>query len=405
MKLHEVRLEQLIKRLEAEPLMGGKVRVLSGSWPLLRELSPRQRKRVALAVGSRWGWRNLERLFGPPGKLSDNQSKVKSIFDRMRDADPEELRQLGKEIKKGGFAGAQNRLLGALEEVLEEKIAAEDGAKQRDPVPGVTVEPGDGPKQPGTVPPPPPAWLPPTMLDRLDESEEPAGQNQAAEQSEQAELAEVTEPGAADPEEPAETETEASRSGEPAADPKRHDVEVTEPIGAFRETSLQGPQLEEAAEPASAEAAVPAPSDTAAEVVEGSRSGIVPGPEAPALLEPRRRDATALSAVEALHALRRLATGDAPPTRADRAALVGSLGSGWAARRAVSSMIRSGTGIDLEEALALIQRLSAPSHRTWCLADLLEHEQLDEEERARVLALAPTEAAKRRLARRVARAG
>ena len=34
MKLHQVRLEGLIKRLEAERGMGRKVRLLAGAWPL-----------------------------------------------------------------------------------------------------------------------------------------------------------------------------------------------------------------------------------------------------------------------------------------------------------------------------------------------------------------------------------
>lgn len=429
MDAQEVQLEQLIRRLEAERGMARKVRLLVGSWPLLFELSPQERERVALAVGSRWALRNLEGMFGRAGAPSDSQLKVKAIFESLRGADPEQLRKLGKEIKNGGFAGAQSRLLGTLEDALEGKIAAEDDSQRPGPVlidAAETFEPGTSPTRPAVAPPPPPAWLPASLLEQLDEPDQPDQLDDGDPTQPAAAKAEVAEPG---------------ESAEPAVDPERPEVEGTEPTRTMPESSDEEaasafharsgepgevfgpgglePELDEPTELAGVAPPTPEPAEPAATAAtpaaDTSRHELEPGPaesaaeparheetpqEAPA--DRRRRDATTLSPVESLRALRRLSSGETASSRAGRAALVGSLGSGWAARRAVSSIIRLRSATDLEEALALIRRLPTATQRTWCLGDLLQHWQLDEDARERVLAAAPTEAAKGRLARRAA---
>ncbi len=336
----EVQLERLIRRLEAERGMVRKVRLLAGSWTLLRQLSPQQRERVALALGSRWALRNLEGMFGQPEEMSASQLQVKAIFERLRDADPNQLRRLGNDMKKGGVAGVRSRLLDALGEALEERIAAEDESQHPE-----TAEPSISAKPPAAIPPPPPSWLPP----KLNASE--------AERSE------------SQPEELLELLTPHRPGAEPAS---------TAAAEAGHHPELEPEPLPSAVEPADLEEAT------------GDR---------------RRRETSTLSAVESLRALRRLSRGETAIShggQASRAALVGSLGSGWAARRAVSSMIRSRFAADLDEALALIRRLPTASQQTWCLGDLLQHWQLDAAALARVLGAAPTEAARSRLARRAA---
>jgi hypothetical protein len=88
--------------------------------------------------------------------------------------------------------------------------------------------------------------------------------------------------------------------------------------------------------------------------------------------------------------------------REGRARLLLRLGGGWPARRAVSELIRSGSFDDLDEALASIERLDTPARRAWCLGDLLERGALDERAAERILAAAPSPAARRRLERRQA---
>lgn len=366
MKVQEARLEDLIKRLEAERGMGRKARLLAGSWPFLRELLPKQRERVALAVGSRWAWRNLESLFGHPDKLSENQLRVQAIFERMSDADVNELSRLSTEIKQGGLGGARSRLLGAVEELLEEKLAAESGtAAQRPAAPAVAPERTEAaaPEQARMMP---------------ESSEEEAASEFRARSGgpgEPGEPGQVSEPGGLEArlEEPIEEEIPGVAPAKPepvdapATDTGRHELEP----GAYG-PAVEGVQEEEVLE----EELEDEPNDR------------------------RRRDAATLSAVESLRVLRRLSSGETASSRAGRAELVGSLGSGWAARRAVSSMILSRSAADLDEALALIRRLPTATHQSWCLGDLLQHWELDDQARARVLAAAPTKAAKRRLARR-----
>jgi hypothetical protein len=113
-----------------------------------------------------------------------------------------------------------------------------------------------------------------------------------------------------------------------------------------------------------------------------------------------QEEAAVLSAVESLRVLRRLSDGRVSSTPAGRAAMVGGLGSGWAARRAVTAIIRSHSVDDLGEALALIRGLPTAAQQIWCLGDLVQFWDLDDDERSRVLAAAPTESARRRLAHR-----
>ena len=327
MSLAEPQLQHLLKRLEAESGMRRKVRVLAGSWSVLQELSPEQRERVALAVGNRWAWRNIDRLFGNPLEMSDNQREVKSFFDSFRDTDPAELRRVGREIREGEFGGARSRVMDALEDALEEETEVEDESQA--PVEAVPE-------------PRPPAPAAPAVVETASTV---AAESSRSEPEPEPEI----EP---EPEAKPELEPEPELKPEPERehDPADFDVEPT-PV---EDTPFEGYQEE----------------------------------------------AAVLSAVEALRVLRRLSSGRVSSTPAGRAAMVGSLGSGWAARRAVTSIIRSHSADDLDEALALIRRLPTATQQTWCLGDLVQFWDLDDDERSRVLAAAPTESARNRLAHR-----
>jgi len=307
MPLAEPLFSELIVRLDGESGMRRKVRVLASSWSLLRELSPQQRERLALAIGNRWAWRNIESLFGNTGELSENQRQVKAFFDDLRGTEPEELREIGKQIREGEFTAAKSRLLDAVGEALEEESEPEDDSQG-----AVEAEPESRREAPVVTPP-----VAPSVIEAME--------------------------------------------SEPAQRP-----------------SVTPPPVEPEPEPAI-------------------------GPEESSV-EPRRSDRGPLSAVESLSVLRQLSAGEAPSTRAGRAAMVRSLTSGWAARRAVSSIIRSHSAADLSEALALIRQLPTAAQQIWCIGDLVEHWDLEDGERRRVLAEAPTDSARRRLALRARRA-
>lgn len=118
-------------------------------------------------------------------------------------------------------------------------------------------------------------------------------------------------------------------------------------------------------------------------------------------------DVAARSGRQALEVLRVLRETPEEVGRAGgstRAALVTSLGGGWASRRAVSHMIEKRSLDDLDEALRLIAGLTRPGQQIWCLGDLLEHWDLEAADVERILERAPSAAARRRLAHRSASA-
>lgn len=360
MALEEPLFSELVQRLHGEKGMRRKVRLLAGSWSLLQKLSPQQREHLGLAIGNRWAWRNIESLFGNPESLSDNQRQVKEFFDSMRETDPAELRQIGREVKEGNFNTVKSRVMEAVEEALDDETAVEGELPEPvqvepEPEPDLKEEVAVGP-QVGPV-------AAPEVVERQPDSSTPAPQDPSGEpeesQSAEAPVAESPnmEPQAVDP--------EPGREPEPEADPQIEPVERSE-------------SQDSTAEPAATE-------------------------DEP--FAAYRTENAALSAVDSMRILRQLASGDAASTRAGRAALVESLSSGWAARRAVSALIRSHAAADLGEALALVRQLPTDTQRTWCLGDLVEFWDLDEEARRSVLAAAPTDAARRRLARRAQRAG
>ena len=91
--------------------------------------------------------------------------------------------------------------------------------------------------------------------------------------------------------------------------------------------------------------------------------------------------------------------------RSGRAQLLARLGPGWAARRALSELIRGQAVDDLDEALQLAGDLLSDVQNAWCLGDLVQHWALDETELERVLQAARNPAAASRLRGRHGRRG
>ena len=103
-------LEDLLKALSRERSLGGRLRVLGHSWTLLRSLSPAQREKVALRIGSQWAWKRVEKAFLSDGELSENERLVGRVFERMGDSEPGELRKLARTMRSpaarlGGSGG------------------------------------------------------------------------------------------------------------------------------------------------------------------------------------------------------------------------------------------------------------------------------------------------------------
>ena len=317
-------LEQLLSALTNEPSLRGKLRVLGRSWTLLRSLSPGQREQVALAVGTRWVWERVEKSFLKDGELSDSEQMLGQAFERLGDADPQELRSIARTIKQGDTRAARDLLLNSLSDALEEE--ASEGEEQAIGVAAHEEEDATA--------------MPPE-----------SGPTQAAER-----------------------------------------VETAAAVLASSRARVTPPAEAGAPEPP---AAPPAPEPPAPPPVATSAAQPVVHPTAPT-----HAVGTGADRLRILRALQRSEHPGAELGTRGRSELLESLGGGWATRRALSRMINARSLDGVDEALALIDRLGSPSQQTWCLADLLHHWDLEQTEIEQILDAAPSNAARRRLARR-----
>ena len=148
--------------------------------------------------------------------------------------------------------------------------------------------------------------------------------------------------------------------------------------------------------PAGAGAAIAPPSRVAAESAP-ALPPTVPGASQPAPDLPAVAEAT--GALARLRSLRRaLGARGAVSTESLHDLLDHGLASDWARRRALAAAFASGVPAGLDDALALVARLSAPSARRWVLGDLAASRAWPEGEWERLLAAADSPAARRRLA-------
>jgi len=74
---------------------------------------------------------------------------------------------------------------------------------------------------------------------------------------------------------------------------------------------------------------------------------------------------------------------------------------GWARRRALLELLRSGAPAALPDALGLVEALGAERDRAWCLGALADERPLSARDRETLLAAVPTPAARRRLEARL----
>ncbi|MEE8139112.1 MAG: hypothetical protein V3T81_09645 [Thermoanaerobaculia bacterium] len=333
-------IEELLSKLASAHGPGEKLRLLARSWARVRDLPQQQRQQVAMALGSRWAARHLERIFARDGELTDEELLFKQTVERIGEADPEELRELAATVRQGDTGVFHTRFLGVLERVLEaEARAGEEKA---------TASP--------------------------DEAAETSPEG-AREERAEAEVVEMVEA------------LEAAALPAPVA--------VPFPVGA--EAPAESP---EAAGPSAGEPEETPPE----KVEPPPPVGKVPEePPAFEEREPTDPLLSAVSRLRQLQDLRLGADAVAAMDRAGRSRLLSRLGPGWASRRGVSQMIRSRSLADLDEALHLIGHLASPAQQSWCLGDLLAHWELEGRDLEKLLDAAPTPASRRRLERRAHR--
>ncbi len=343
-------LGELLRELEAQRGLRGRLRVLGRSFQLLRSLSPADRERVALRVGSDWAWKRLERAFMQDGELSPSEDLARRALERVGEADPGELRGLARTLREGDRKAVEDVVLSTLASALDEE--ADD---QEADAATVVAEAGDAP-QPGS-----------------------AIGGAAAQGSQPTPAAEAV-PVPDETVVRAETAAASGRSPRPV--PERPAPRAPSDSGPERTASRPVPERR-----------APPP-----------RSPAVSWPAAPELASyaptPIVVETSARERLGILRGLNADPESGAELGREGRAELIERLGGGWASRRALSLLIRSRGVETLSEALALIDLLDTATRQAWCLADLIAEWDLDEAERERVLDAAPTEAARRRLERR-----
>jgi outer membrane biosynthesis protein TonB len=386
-------LEELLGALARERSLRGRLRVLGHSWQLLRALSPMEREKVALRLGSKWAWKRVEKTFLRDGELSENEQLVGQAFARMGDADPRELRHLARTIREGDSASARDLLMLTLTEALEEE-AEEDESEDAAPAEGAA----GAPEAAGAAGAPEgEALLEPEALEQhggVQDSPLPEAKlvESAAGVLDSSRAREVAPP-----------EPRAAPRPQPVA-PRAFPAPQPEP-GHEEPPGHVAPALRSAPVRAAAAPTTPAPQPVPQP--EPTRASAAAADHEPDHASPFIEPAVGGNGADRLRVLRALQRNERPGAtlgRAGRAALLESLGGGWASRRALTRMIRTRSLDGLDEALGLIRELVRPGQQAWCLADLIAHWELAPEEHQRILEAAPTDAARRRLARRSAAA-
>jgi hypothetical protein len=101
------------------------------------------------------------------------------------------------------------------------------------------------------------------------------------------------------------------------------------------------------------------------------------------------------------HALRRHLQEAQGLSREELQPVLEAFPDGWARRRALLELLRSGAPAALQDALGLVEALGSERDRAWCLGALADERPLSARDREALLAAVPTPAARRRLERRL----
>jgi outer membrane biosynthesis protein TonB len=109
------------------------------------------------------------------------------------------------------------------------------------------------------------------------------------------------------------------------------------------------------------------------------------------------RLAEASSLTARFHVLRRHVTEARGLSPEELRPLLEAFPDGWARRRALLELLRSGAPAPLQDALGLVDALGSERDRAWCLGALADERPLSARDREALLAALPTPAARRRL--------
>ena len=100
-----ISLEQILAEVAGQRRLRGKISLLARRWQEVRSLDPRERERVAAALGSQAAWNRLEAYFGRDGTISEAELAVKETLERAA-ADPGRVREVVRRARSGDYRGA-----------------------------------------------------------------------------------------------------------------------------------------------------------------------------------------------------------------------------------------------------------------------------------------------------------
>lgn len=112
------RLGDMLRELSSAPNLREKLRVLRRSWAIVRDLSPDERERIAIALGASWTRQRLDRLLMADGVLGPGEALLSRAVDRLTDVKPGQLRRLADEIRDVDAAAVSDGLRDAPLELL-----------------------------------------------------------------------------------------------------------------------------------------------------------------------------------------------------------------------------------------------------------------------------------------------
>jgi hypothetical protein len=336
-----------------------RVRLLAKSLAALRGLSPWDRKVLLRMAGFEGAEVLVERL------AREDEATARRLRGLLKELEgrPEELERTMRALADPARRGeALDQLLAVLDEGFEEP-------EPETPPPAVPEPPGAPLPEPPPVPERPISLAPPGPLPPRAKAS-----RQAPRATARPEPAPQPPTKAAPP-----PRAPSSQASPPQATPEP----VLEPAPAPSPKAPPEPVVLAAPPPPRRPAAPATPPDRPEESVpegDGSGAGSVLG----RLLELRRR----------------IAAGEAPDAATLRRAFDRDLPFPWARRRALQAWLEAAPPADLDESLALIDELGTPSARAWCLGALAGRGNWSDAEWRRIVAAAPTPAARRRLERR-----
>lgn len=331
-------LPELLQQLKRTFSPFERLRILGRAWILLRQMSPQER----LTVASQLGLDNADELVEAIAARSGTKASpvLLSMIDQAQKKGTAHLPQLISDLKDPGKRT----------ERLREGVMAAEAA--------LIGEPTQAPPQRPVLPPP----LPPSAL-----------------QPPPIPIAAPAPPLVSQPSSPPAAPAPVATMAAPPSPPVVHEKPPVAPAPAEARPSPPSPLP-----PAPPPRPKPAPEPPAQ-----------PTEAAPTVeIEPP------LHLVDRFRRLRRTASDRQRFTASTLRSLVESFPDGWARRRALVELLRSGSLPVLQDALALLDTLGSERDRLWCLGTLATRE-LAATDREALLAAAPSPTARRRLERRM----